>query len=153
MCTHLQVFLYAFVVMVTLFYRFNLCAAVWRSVDMSLCGIHLNIASDNKIFMLVLSLITSCDWQLFMVLWPCTKNPHPPTHHWNNANLTKSVHKVWQADLSALWSSPTYTVETLECRDNEAEISHDSNYVVERMFQTWCFLVICAFTFITPHSR
>lgn len=57
---HIYEYIYIFVVMVTLFCQFNLYA-IWRSGDISLCGIHLNIASDDKIFVFVLSLITSCD--------------------------------------------------------------------------------------------
>lgn len=123
-CTHLQDFVYIFVVT------------------------HFYVA-----IMFALSLIASCDWQLFMALWPCSKNPHPFTHHGNIANLTKSAYNVQQGVSSALSSSPEHTTETIQCRDKEAEISHDCNYVVERMFQTWCFLVICAFAFISPHSR
>lgn len=53
----------------------------------------------------------------------------------------KSAYKVQQEGSSALSSSPEPPVETLQSRDNEAEISHDSNYVVKHMFQTWCFLL------------
>lgn len=149
MCALLCRISYIFVVMVTLFYWFKLYAAVG---DLLTCSIHLNIASDDKTFMFALSLITLCDWQLLMVLWP---SPGAPAHLPTNGKLQiwwKVLKKVLQGYSSALSSSPTYTIESLQCQHNEAEISHDSNYVVERMCQTWYFLVTCAFTFISPQA-